>query len=42
MDIPVKDLRPHNMLLLEHNDAPSLCRWGTLPLCVKCQHVSVT
>ena len=26
MGIPVRDLRPHNLLLLEPNDAPSLCR----------------
>lgn len=26
LGMPVHDLRPHNMLLLENNDAPSLCR----------------
>ncbi len=26
MGIRIQDLRPHNMLLVEHNDAPSLCR----------------
>ena len=26
MGIRIQDLRPHNMLLVEHNDVPSLCR----------------
>ena len=31
MGIPVRDLRPHNLLLLEPNDAPSLCRCAHMP-----------
>ena len=31
MGIPVRDLRPHNLLLLEPNDAPSLCRCVHMP-----------
>lgn len=32
MGIRIQDLRPHNMLLVEHNDVPSLCRCDlTLP-----------
>ena len=36
MGIRIHDLRPHNMLLVEHNDSPSLCRcastWPAVPL----------
>ena len=40
MGIPVRDLRPHNLLLLEPNDAPSLCRCVHMP--TNCLHAHLT
>ena len=37
MGIRIQDLRPHNMLLVEPNDAPSLCRCA--PTCAAPMHV---